>query len=138
MAFMLFVILVTGCIDEKLNDSLVFNINMEVTGDYSHPVIDLENITRTVEYIPGLKVPKYDIRTEFPYIECNAFYNMTRVSYDTSVPYAGPGNYSFRVIFFDNVQIPKANESVNVMIDFIDKDGTGIVRRYFAIKWPED
>ena len=132
------ILLTSGCISEKMIDkSPVLLINVSVTGDYYNPIIDANNTTRYVEMRRAIDQPKYPIIDNLPGVFCSLYYNMTRTTYDTSVPYHGPGNYLFTVVFVDGAPMPKStNDFFNVQIEFIDKDGRGIKKHQLGMRWP--
>lgn len=134
---LLVAVLSSGCIS-PMEESPVLTIDLRVNGDYSNPVIDIPNISRSVEHIPLIKQSRYNHISKNPHVYLRTFYNMDILSYDTSVPYNGPGNYSFTVTLLDSASIPKTNDTINVVIQFIDKDGSNINKKYIGVPWPED
>lgn len=129
-------IIISGC--TGLEKSPVLKINLSVEGSYSNPVINVDNTTRYIEYVGNVKQPKYDVSNNIPGVFCSVFYNQTRITYDTSVPYREDNDfYKFTVVLRDDVPIPKANDGIVVQIMFVDKDGSLIKSQYISMRWPE-
>ncbi len=126
-----------GCLDKLTEKSLVLHLNLSVTGDYQHPVIDAAATDRYLEMLPVLKQKRYDTATEKPYLHCVAFYNKDKISYYTSVPYNGPGNYLMTIVFEEGKTLPKSsNEAIIAHVQFVDANGAIIGDEYFSIRWP--
>ena len=130
-------IIASGCIT-ALEKSPVLTINLAVDGNYSNPVINVENTTRSLEYVENIKQPKYNVANNIPGVYCSVFYSQARISYETSMPYNGENEqYKFTIILKDDAPVPKANDAIVVLIQFIDKDGSLIKSQYISIRWPE-
>ena len=137
-ALILATVITSGCIiDKAIEKSPVLKVNLSFKGDYSNPVFDKTNVSRTVENVEFIKQPRYDIINNIPGVYCSMFYSQTRVSYETSLPYTGAGIYRFNVVFKDSVPIPKVNDTFVLMIQFIDDNGRNIKREYIGMTWPE-
>ncbi len=137
------ILLTSGCINfetisTKITDkSPVLLINVSVTGDYYNPIIDVSNTTREVEMRRAIDQPKYPIVNNLPGVYCSLYYDGTRAAYDTSVPYRGPGNYLFTVVFTDYAPVPKStNNFFVIQIEFIDENGKGIMKDQLVMRWP--
>ena len=128
------IISVTGC--TSINESSeVLHFNIVLEGNYSDPVFDLENSTRSLEMMPLLKQPKYDKVVDNPSITCRIFFKQDVISYSTSEPYKGPGTYHFTIVFQDDKTLPKLNETTTVSIKINTEKGL-IEKEYFALRWP--
>ncbi|MCL7411469.1 MAG: hypothetical protein P1P69_03205 [Methanosarcinaceae archaeon] len=127
----------SGCLDKITKESSVLHLDLSVAGDYQNPVIDVTNTDRYLENVPFLKQKRYDIVTQRPYIHAVMFYNRDKISYYTSVPYTGPGNYLFTITFEDGKVLPtSSNESIVANVQFVDANGIIIGDEYFSVRWP--
>lgn len=128
------IISVTGC--TSINESSeVLHFNIVLEGNYSDPVFNLENSTRSLEMTPILKQARYDKVVDNPSITCRIFFKQDVISYSTSESYSGPGTYHFTLPFQDDKMLPKSNETATVSIKIYTENGL-IKKEYFAIKWP--
>lgn len=126
-----------GCLNKITQESPVFHLNLSVAGDYQNPVIDANNTDRYLEIVPILKQRRYDVVTQKPYIHAIVFFNRDKISYYTSVPYTGPGNYLLTITFEDGKVLPtSSNESVVANVQFVDINGKIIGDEYFSVRWP--
>lgn len=126
-----------GCLNKITQESPVFHLNLSVAGDYQNPVIDANNTDRYLEIVPILKQRRYDVVTQKPYIHAIVFFNRDKISYYTSVPYTGPGNYLLTITFEDGKVLPtSSNESVVANVQFVDVNGKIIGDEYFSVRWP--
>lgn len=127
----------SGCLNKITQESPVFHLDLSVAGDYQNPVIDATNTDRYLENVPILKQKRYDIATRKPYIHAVVFFNRDKISYYTSVPYTGPGNYPLTIIFEDGKVLPtSSNESIVANVQFVDINGKIIGDEYFSVRWP--
>ena len=128
------IISVTGC--TSINESSeVLHFNIELKGNYSDPVFDLENSTRSLEMMPILKQPRYNKVVDNPSITCRIYFKQDVISYSTSELYNGSGTYHFTIPFHDDKTLPKSNETATVSIKINTEKGL-IEKEYFALRWP--
>ena len=127
----------SGCLDKLTEETPVLYLNLSVTGDYQHPVIDTTNTDRYLEILPILKQKQYNIAAENPHLSCVMFYNKNKISYYTSTPYDGPGYYLLTIVFENGKPLPKSsNESIISHVQFVDINGQVIGDEYFSVRWP--
>ena len=139
--FLLILLLIfsSGCINTKIltDSSPVLNLNLAIKGNYSNPLIDTENTTRSGEIAPMIKQHRYDEIVDLPHISCEVFYKQDKISYFTSKPYKGVGEYEFTIVFKDNKLIPNSSdETTTVLIRIVGSDGKYIAKEYIIVRWP--
>lgn len=137
--FVLLLILTSGCLDLKslTDSSTVLHLNLAITENDSKPTIDFENTTRFSESIPIMKQHSYDDIVSLPYVSCDVFYKQNKISYFTSKPYEGAGEYEFTIIFRDNKPIPNSSdETITVLVTIVGSDGKYLVKEYIFVRWP--
>ena len=136
--FISLAIIFSGCVANTLEKSPVLHVNMPLKGNYTHPTFDFENVSRTLEYVPKIKASNYDVILSPPHIFSRIYFNQSIICYDTSLPYTGPGNYSFTYVFLDNEHIPEPNMTLNILFDFADTSGSRIDKMSVLLLMPED
>lgn len=129
----------SGCITSKITEKRpVLYLNVSIIGTYDRPTIDTNNTTAFSQNIPLIKNPRYDKVTTLPLIYSTVFYEQKKISYETSEPYHGPGNYLMTIAFLDGKPIPDTSEEFLVVLGgIIDSDGTPLMKEYVAVRWPE-
>ncbi|MDO9517937.1 MAG: hypothetical protein Q7J10_07825 [Methanosarcinaceae archaeon] len=106
-------------------------------GTFDKPIIDTTNTSASIEVLPLLKNPRYDKSSTLPIIYVEVFHSQDKISYSTSEPYNGPGNYILEVAFKDGKKIPTStNESMTVLVGAFDQSGTMILKEYINVRWP--
>ena len=136
---MILLIFSSGCINTKIltDSSQVLNLNLAIKGNYSNPLIDTDNTTRSSEIIPLIRQHRYDESADLPYISCEMFYKQDKISYFTSKPYEGAGEYDFTIVFIDNKIIPNSSdETTTVLIRIVGSDGEYVAKEYIIVRWP--
>ena len=129
ITFFLFISIITtaGCVDniDKLKQtSPVLHLDLFVVEDEGKVTLDLQQTDRYTENVPLLKQTRYDKIEAPPYISGVVFYNKDKISYISSTPYKGPGNYTLSIAFEDGKILPKSsNESILVKLEFVDANG---------------
>lgn len=128
-----------GCVDniEKLKQtSPVLHLNLSVIEDDGKITLDLQHTDRFTENLSVLKQTQFDKVDSPPYIAGIAFYNNDKISYITSTPYHGPGNYTLTFAFDDEKLLPESsNESILVKLEFIDAHGQVNNVQRISVRW---
>lgn len=136
--FLLFITLSSGCIGSKLTEQYpVLYVDFTISGTYEKPNLDTSNATRHVEFVPLLKLPK-NKNVVAPLVYSDVFYNQDKISITSIEPYHGPGNYTIKITFKDDIQMPtSSNDVINVLIGIVDSNGAPLLKEYVGVRWSE-
>lgn len=120
--------------DQGQRETPVLRVELNVTGIFNDPVIDVSNTDRYIELIPIHKQSRKSPNIEGNAILCDIYYEQNLISYGTVIPYNGPGTYSLNVNFLDNVALPKSNnDSVIAWVRFVVNDK--VIRTQYVVIW---
>ena len=134
--FLLASLTTAGCLESVTKESPVLYLDICVTGDFENPRINLQSTDRRIESVPAIKQSKYDKVVSPPLISGVIFYNRSRISYLTSEPYHGPGNYTLTLTFIDGKRLPESlEEGVLIKVEFLDVNSQLIGAERFNIRW---